>query len=127
MDSTSGFVQNQAVTRRRVIGAAVALVAAPFTAGAEQGSMSLAEVSKEDLHGLCLDMLALRSWWDHYGDAISQVDRKVAGSVHDIFVSGAATARVLARRANLDVSNTGAGSYSWGSTAHIIRFAQVPA
>ncbi|MBY0242958.1 MAG: hypothetical protein K2X55_26980, partial [Burkholderiaceae bacterium] len=73
MDATSMAGQNQSaparITRRRFVGATVAMAAAPAV-NAQQDDVLSVGVARESLAALCADMLALRSWWAHYSDSI---------------------------------------------------------
>jgi len=67
---------------------------------------------------IILHMEFLRSWWEKFGKGIEMINPSVASCIHDHFVEGAATAKVVGGELKLKSMASYARDYPWLGTTH---------
>lgn len=73
----------------------------------------LDERSKQALQHMCLHMELLRGWWERYAPALRLLNHNMSAGLHDSFVEGVISSRILVKDLGLKSYGDYAAGYPW--------------
>lgn len=74
------------------------------------------------LERMCTNLEFMRAWWGQFGEALSEINPAVASSIHDRFIDGAISSRLVTKELGFESSIEYAKNYPFAGSYQEKKF-----